>query len=65
MFDVYLYEGANMVEWTRKMLRYTKTIIFGVKGLKAVAKCCLNWISFHDDLCCVVMSLCEGVDSHQ
>ena len=25
-----------------------------VKGLKVVAKCCLNWISFHDDLCCCV-----------
>jgi hypothetical protein len=22
-----------------------------VKGLKVVAKHCLNWISFHDDLC--------------
>ena len=28
--------------------------IFGVKGLSLVAKRCLNWISFHDDLCCCV-----------
>ena len=25
------------------MLRYTKTTIFLVKGLKVVPKCCLNW----------------------
>ena len=27
-----------MVKWTKKMLHYTKTIIFWVKGLKVVAK---------------------------
>ena len=37
-----------MVKWTKKMLRYNKTIIFQVKGLKVVAKRCLNWNSFHD-----------------
>jgi hypothetical protein len=36
------------------VFRYSKTIIFGVKGLKVVAKHCLSWISFHDDLCCCV-----------
>jgi hypothetical protein len=43
-----------MEKWTKKVLRYTKTIITLVKGLRVVAKCCLNWISFHDDLCCCV-----------
>ena len=43
-----------MVKWTNKMLRCTKIIIFLVKGLKVVAKRCLNYISFHDDLCCCV-----------
>ena len=36
------------------MLQLTKTILFLVKGLKVVAKRCLNWISFHDGLCCCV-----------
>ena len=36
------------------MLQYTKTITFLAKGLKVVAKCYLNWNSFHDDLCCCV-----------
>ena len=49
-----MYTGANMVKWTKKMLWYTETIVFAVKGPKVVAKCCLNWISFHDDLCCCV-----------
>ena len=35
---IYLYfslqEGANMVKWTKKVLLYTKIIIFWVKGLK-------------------------------
>ena len=48
------YEGASMIKWTKKVLRYTKTIIFGIKSLKVVAKCCFNWISYHDDLCCCV-----------
>ena len=43
-----------MVKWTEKVLQYTKTIILLVKGLKVVAKRCLDWISFHDDLCCCV-----------
>ena len=42
---------ASMIKWTKKVLRYTKTIMFLVKGLKVVAKHCVNWISFHDDLC--------------
>ena len=46
--------GVSMVKWTKKMLRYTKTITFLVKGLKAIAKRCLNWICIHDDLCCCV-----------
>ena len=48
------YQGASMVKWTKRVLRSTKTIIFLVKGRKVVAKCCLNWTSFHDDLCCCV-----------
>ena len=43
-----------MVKWTKKVLQYTKTITFLAKGLKVVAKCYLNWNSFHDDLCCCV-----------
>ena len=43
-----------MVKWTKKMLRFTKTIIILVKGLQVVANHCLNWFSFHDDLCCCV-----------
>ena len=42
------------------MFQHTKTIIFWVKGLKVVAKRCLDWISFHDDLCfCVEYSNVE------
>jgi hypothetical protein len=37
-----------------KMLQYIKTLIMLVKGLKVITKRCLNWISFHDDLCCCV-----------
>ena len=49
--------GASMVKWTtKKMLWYTKTILFLVKGI-IVAKHCLNWISFHDDLCYYVQYL--------
>ena len=45
MGHVYIDEGASMAEWTKKKLQYIKTIIFFlVKGLKVVAKCCLNWI---------------------
>ena len=32
---------------TEKVLRYIKTIIFLVKRLKVIAKCCLYWIFFH------------------
>ena len=39
-----------MVKWTKKVFQYTTTIIVLVKDLKVVATCCLNWISFHDDL---------------
>ena len=35
--------GARMVKWTKKMLQYTKTILFLVKGLKVVTKYCLDW----------------------
>ena len=53
--------GASMVKWTNKVLQYTTTIIFMVKGLKVVAKRCLNWISFHDDFrCCVEYSNIEN-----
>ena len=34
--------GASMVKWTKKVLRYTKTIIFLVKGLKVIAECYLK-----------------------
>ena len=35
----------------RKMVWYTKTIVFfGVRGLKVVAKFFLNWDFLHDDL---------------
>ena len=54
------YVGANMVEWTKIVLCYTKTIYLLVKGPKVVAKCSLNWISFHDDLyCCVRYSIVD------
>jgi hypothetical protein len=52
--------GASTVKWTQTMLRYTKTMFFFVKSLKVVAKCCLDWIYFHDDLyCCVKYSKVE------
>ena len=46
---IHIHMGASIVKWTKIVLWYTKTIFF-FKGLKVVAKCCLNWISFHDDL---------------
>ena len=52
--------GASMVKWTKKVLWYIKTIISLVKGLKVVAKCCLNWIFFNDDLFCYVK--CSNVE---
>ena len=52
-----------MVKYMEKMLWYTKTIIFLVKRLKVVAKCCLNWIFFHGALyCCVRYSNIEYQD---
>lgn len=40
-----------MGKWTKKVLRYIKTIFVLVKGLEEVAKCCLDGIDFfHDDL---------------
>ena len=36
------------------MLWYTRITFFGVKGLKVVAKRCLNYISFHDGFCCCI-----------
>ena len=51
----HVHRGVSMVKWTKKVLRYTKTIICGVKGLKVVAKRYLNWtFLFYDDLCCCV-----------
>ena len=47
--------GACMLKWTKKMLWYTKTILFFlVKCPKVVAKHYLHWISLHDDVCCCV-----------
>ena len=34
-----------MVKWTKKVFQYLKTMVFWVKHLKVVAKCCLNWFS--------------------
>ena len=34
--------GASMVKWTQKVFWYTKIMMFLIKGLKVVAKCCLN-----------------------
>ena len=57
---IFEYTGASMVKWTDKVLQYNKTIILLVKGANVVAKCCLNWISFCDDLCyCVEYSNVE------
>ena len=40
-----------MVKYTENVLMYTNTIIFLVKRLTIIAKCCLNWIFiFHDAL---------------
>ena len=46
-----------MVKWINKVFRYTRTIMFWVKGLKVVAERCLNRISFQDDFCCCVGGL--------
>jgi hypothetical protein len=40
------FVGASMVKWTKKVLQFTKTIMILVKGLKVVAKYCLNWNFF-------------------
>ena len=40
---VCVHAHASMVKWTKKTLRNTKTMMFLVKNLKLVAKCCLNW----------------------
>ena len=53
-FKFALNMGASMVKWTKKVLWYTKTLFVLVKGLKVVAKHCLNWIFPHDNLCCCV-----------
>jgi hypothetical protein len=39
-----------MVKWTKKVLRYIKTIIFWAKGLKVVAKRYLTWIFFMNSI---------------
>ena len=36
--------GASIVKWTKKVLRYMKAMIFLVKCLKVVAKCCYIYI---------------------
>ena len=41
-YDSDLLLGTNMVKWTKKVLRYTKAIVFLVKCLKVVAKCSLD-----------------------
>ena len=41
---IVLFVGASMVKWTKKVLQYTKTMFFLVKGLKIIAKFC--WIGF-------------------
>ena len=47
----------------KKKVQCTKTIIFLVKRLKVIAKCCLNWIFFHDTLyCCVTYSIMQYQD---
>ena len=38
-----MHLGASMVKWTKKVLRYIKTMMFAVKGLEVVAKCYSNW----------------------
>ena len=53
-FFEYIYMGASMVKWTNIVLWYTKTIFVLVKVLRVVAKCCLIWIIFHNDLYCCV-----------
>jgi hypothetical protein len=37
-----MHMGASMVKWTKKVLWFTKTIFFLVKGLKVVAKHCFK-----------------------
>ena len=45
-----LEQGASMVKWTKKGFWLTKTINLLVKGIKIVAKRCLNWIFSYDNL---------------
>jgi hypothetical protein len=55
--------GASTVKCTKKLLRCTKTIKLLVNHLKAVAKCCLNWVYFHGSIyCCVRYSNIEYQD---
>lgn len=35
-----------MVKCIQKVLRYLNTIVFVVKHLRVVSKCCSNWIFF-------------------
>jgi hypothetical protein len=42
--------GAIMVKWTKKVLRYIKTIIFWAEGLKVVAKRYLTLILFMNSI---------------
>jgi hypothetical protein len=39
-----IIHGADMVKYTKKMLRCIKIIIFFVKCLNVVPKCCLNLV---------------------
>ena len=45
-----LLMGASTIKYTEKVLLYTKSMMFLVKRLKAIAKCCSNWIFFNDAL---------------
>ena len=47
---------ASMVKWTNIVLRYTKIVIVLVKGLKVVAKCCLNYMFFSTRTFIVVLN---------
>ena len=36
-----------MVKWTNKVLLYFKIIVFKVKHLETIEKCCLDWLFVH------------------
>lgn len=43
---LWIREQARPSIYIYEVLRYIKTILFWVKRLKEIAKCCLNWIVF-------------------